>query len=151
MEAFTRDEMMKRLDFFIGTWQIEVTHPHLQPNPILGHTSFEWLEEKYIIQRTNIQKSEFPSSTSIYEWDANTGQYVMHYFDSRGVTRLCQMTLEEGVWKWWRDKPDFSPLSFFQRFTGRIDETEKIIQSILEKSDDGVNWEHDFKTVYKKE
>jgi hypothetical protein len=28
------------------------------------------------------------------------------------------MSLEDGVWKLWRDPPDFSPLDFAQRFTG---------------------------------
>ncbi|MDN7242824.1 hypothetical protein QWY14_13505 [Planococcus sp. N028] len=150
MSASNRDEMMKKLDFFIGHWDMEVTHPHIQPNPILGHSSIEWMEEKYIIQRIQINKSEFPSSTTIYDWDAKMDQYVMHYFDSRGVTRLYQMTLGDGVWKWWRDKADFSSLKFFQRSTGKVDETGTVIESILEKSDDGINWEHDFKTVYRK-
>jgi hypothetical protein len=151
VKASGREEGMKRLSFFIGTWNMEVIHPHLQPNPISGQTNFEWMDEKYIIQRTHIDKQEFPRSTSIFDWDAETGLYLVHYFDTRGVTRLYQMSLENGVWKWWRDKADFSPLKFYQRFTGEIDETAKVIESILEKSDDGINWEHDFRTVYRKE
>ena len=151
MAAAARDEMIKRLELFIGNWKMEVIHPHFQPSPITGHTRFDWLEGKYVIQRTQINKSEFPSSTSIYDWDATSGQYVMHYFDSRGVTRLSQMTLENGIWKWWRDTADFSPLNFFQRFTGEIDEPGKIIQSILESSNDGINWEHDLNTADRRE
>lgn len=60
------------------------------------------------------------------------------------------MSLEERVWKLWRDTSDFSPLDFFQRFTGKIDESGKKIESSWEQSDDGINWAHDFKVLYRK-
>ncbi|MGI2329096.1 hypothetical protein [Planococcus sp. YIM B11945] len=151
MEPFTREEMMKRLDFFIGTWNMDVIHPHLLPNPISGRSTFEWLEEKYIVQRTHIDKSEFPDNMIVYDFDPNTGHYLLHYFDSRGITRLYQMTLENGAWTMLRDKADFTPLSFFQRFIGTIDEVGKVIEGSWEASDDGVEWEHDLKVVYRKE
>lgn len=94
MKPQTRTEMMERLGFFIGTWAVEVNHPQLQPNPIVGKTKFEWMDETYIIQRTHIDKAEFPSSTIIYDWDSASGNYVQHYFDTRGVTRLYQMSFE---------------------------------------------------------
>ncbi|WKA59314.1 hypothetical protein QWY16_03935 [Planococcus shenhongbingii] len=151
METTARDDMMKRMDFFIGNWNMEVIHPHIQPSPISGQTNFRWLDEKYVIQRTHINKSEFPDNTIIYDCNPDTGQYLMHYFDSRGVTRLYSMNLENGVWKWWRNTADFSPLKFQQRFTGEVDDTGKTIRSLLEKSDDGVNWERDFEVVYRKD
>lgn len=150
METSAREETMKRLEFFIGHWKMEVIHPHLQPNPISGETNFEWLEEKYVLQRTHIDKAEFPDNMIVYDWDPKTGGYLAHYFDSRGVTRLYQMSVENGVWKMWRDAPDFSPLDFFQRFAGRIDEAEKVIDGSWEISDDGITWNHDLKFIYKK-
>lgn len=148
MKLSTRKEMMERLGFFLGDWAVEITHPHLQPDPIRGVSRFDWLEGTYLIQRTQIDKTEFPNYTSIYDWDPETGHYVYHYFDSRGVTRLYQMTFEEGAWTLWRDKADFTPLAFFQRFIGTIDDAGNRIEVVLEKSDDGVSWEHDFKLVY---
>lgn len=150
MKPSTRKEKMKQLEFFIGTWTVEVTHPHLQPTPIMGHTSFEWQDESYIVQRTQIDKPEFPSNTIVYEWDLETGNYLQHYFDSRGVTRLYQMSLENRIWRLWRDTSDFSPLDFFQRFIGEIDEAGNTIESSWEQSDDGINWTHDFKIVYRR-
>lgn len=150
MKPSIRIEKMKGLDFFNGTWTVEVTHPHLQPTPIMGHTRFEWLNESYIIQYTHIDKAEFPSSTIVYDWDPQRNHYLQHYFDSRGVTRLYQMSLEEGIWKLWRDTADFSPLHFFQRFTGEIDESGNKIESSWEQSDDGINWAHDFKVLYRR-
>lgn len=151
MAQSTRTEMMNRLDFFIGTWAIEVSHPQLQPRPITGEANFEWLDERYIIERTQINKPEFPSSIIIYDWDDAKGQYMQHYFDSRGVTRLYEMSFEEGNWKLWRTTPDFSPLDFHQRFNGIVNETGNHIESSWEQSADGVQWEHDFKLVFKKQ
>lgn len=150
MKPRTRTEMMERLGFFLGTWTVEVTHPHLQPNPIVGNTKFEWMDETYIIQRTHIDKAEFPSSTIIYDWDSASGNYVQHYFDTRGVTRLYQMSFEGGIWKLWRDAADFSPLDFLQRFIGEIDESGNVIESVWEQSEDGVDWKHDFKLHFKR-
>lgn len=151
LETSAREAMLKRLKFFIGTWNMEVIHPHLEPNPITGRTSFEWLHEKYVIQRTHIDKAEFPDNTIVYDCNPDTGQYLLHYFDTRGVTRLYQMSLEDGLWELWRDKADFSPFHFFQRFTGKIDETGKIIESKWEQSNDGMDWKHDFQIVYRRE
>ena len=47
MESPSRKEMMSRMDFFIGVWAIEVFHPQLQPVPVTGETSFEWLDGHY--------------------------------------------------------------------------------------------------------
>lgn len=150
LNASTREDMLKRLDFFIGHWSMEVIHPHLEPNPITGHTSFSWLNEKYVIQRTHIDKAEFPDNTVVYDCNPETGQYLLHYFDTRGVTRLYRMSLENRLWKLWRDKADFSPLDFFQRFTGNVDETGNVIDSKWEQSEDGMDWKHDFQIVYRR-
>lgn len=150
MMPSTRIKMMKRLEFFIGTWAIKVFHPQLQPVPIMGKTSFEWLDGHYIIQRSQIGKPEFPSSIIIYDWDDEKGQYVQHYFDSRGVKRLYEMSFEGGVWKLWRTEPDFSPLDFHQRFSGNVNRAEDLIEGSWEQSAGGVHWEHDFSLIYKK-
>jgi hypothetical protein len=69
----------------------------------------------------------------------------MHYFDPRGVARIFEMSLSDGVWKIWRTSPDFS-----QRFTGTFSDNSKTITGFWEKSSDGTNWEHDFDMTYTK-
>lgn len=150
MKPPTREEGMRRLDVFIGDWTVEVWHPNLQPSPIMGHTNFEWLEEKYVVQRTRITKPEFPRSWIFYDWDADKGQYLQHYFDSRGVTRIYEMSFEDGIWKLWRVKPDFSPLDFHQRFSGEVKEGGNWIEGEWEQSEDGIDWAHDFRMVMKR-
>lgn len=150
MKSPTRNEMMNQLDFFVGTWTVEVTHPHLRPIPIMGRSTFEWLDDSYLVQRMHIDKPEFPSSMIVYDWDPEIGRYLQHYFDSRGVTRLYQMSLQDHVWKLWRDSADFSPLDFSQRFMGTIDKARTAIESSWEQSTDSVNWIHDFNVLYRK-
>ncbi|RKD71354.1 hypothetical protein ATL39_2750 [Sinobaca qinghaiensis] len=144
-----RDTAIQQLSFFIGDWELEVIHPHL--GTISGSTVFEWMEtEQYMMQRIRIDQPDFPGSTIVYDYDAEAKMYLQHYFDSRGVTRLYQMSLDHHTWKLWRETSDFSPLDFSQRFTGEINASQDVIQSVWEKAYDGVTWEHDFKVMYRK-
>ncbi|SDO37422.1 hypothetical protein [Halobacillus aidingensis] len=117
MRNLGRDEMLKRLEFFIGEWEIEVIHPQFKTSSIKGQTLFDWMEkEKFIVQRTFIKQMEFPSSTIVYDYDSNTSNYLQHYFDSRGVTRLYYMNLKSGLWELWRNSSDFFPIRFLPAF-----------------------------------
>jgi hypothetical protein len=77
--------------------------------------------------------------------DDAAGTYCVLHYDSRGVSRIYQMSLDDSTWKLWRNFPGFS-----QRFTGEFSEDGKIIQARWEKSTDGSNWEHDFNLTYTK-
>ena len=67
----------------------------------------------------------------------------MLYFDERGVTRQCEVSLRDNVWKWWRDFPDFS-----QRYTGTIVDDGNTIVSKGELSRDGSTWQPDLELTY---
>jgi hypothetical protein len=58
------------------------------------------------------------------------------------------MSIEDGVWKLWRDEPDFSPLDFSQRFTGTFSADGETISGRWEICHDGETWEHDFDLTY---
>lgn len=61
------------------------------------------------------------------------------------------MTFEGGLWTLLRDAADSTPLSFSQRFTGRLDDTGRTIAGRWETSHDGgETWEHDFELTYRK-
>jgi len=111
---------------------------------------FEWaLDGTYLIQRADIPQPEFPNSISIIAHDAETDTYKMHYFDSRGVVRLYEMGLRDGRWTLLRDKPDFSPLNFTQRFHGTFSADGNTIDGRWEASQDGgETWELDFGLTY---
>jgi hypothetical protein len=69
--------------------------------------------------------------------------FEQHYYDSRGVARVYQMSLNEGTWKLWREAP-----GFHQRYTGVFSEDGNRIMGAWEKSADGSEWKHDFELSY---
>lgn len=74
--------------------------------------------------------------------------YLQHYFDSRGVARLYEMSFDGRVWKLWREREDFTPLSFSQRFTGTFSDDGDAISASWEKTADDGSWELDFRLNY---
>ena len=77
-----------------------------------------------------------------------SGAYTQHYFDSRGVARVYAMTFSDGVWTLLREAPDFTPLDFSQRFSGRFSADRTTIAGTWEVRTDGSSWEHDFDLTY---
>jgi hypothetical protein len=86
---------------------------------------------------------EAPDGLAIIGVDSQ-GSYLQHYYDSRGVTRLYSMTFEDGSWTLLRDKPDFTPLDFAQRYVGQLSPDGDTIDGRWEISDDGSSWRVDF-------
>ena len=60
------------------------------------------------------------------------------------------MEFSDGVWTLGREFPDFTPLDFSQRFTGRFSGDGQRIDGRWETSRDGSDWEHDFDLTYTK-
>jgi hypothetical protein len=106
--------------------------------------------KRFLIQRWEVPQPEAPDGIAIIGFDEGRGTFLQHYFDSRGVARLYEMSLENGVWKLWRSSEDFSPLNFSQRFTGTFSEDGLTIDGRWEISHDGSSWEHDFDLTYTK-
>ncbi len=77
--------------------------------------------------------------------DAAGADYLQHYFDSRGVARVYEMTFIDNVWTQERGAvaPDFS-----QRFTGTFDHDRDTIVGRWESSTDGSEWKPDFDLTY---
>ena len=138
---------LERLAVFVGDWKIEITSMSFQEDKtavVRGHTSFNWIEGgAFLIQHSEVPDSDFPSSISIMGPDDSAGTYSMLYFDSRGVSRIYQMSLSADTWKLWRDFPSFS-----QRFTATLSDDHHVMNARWEKSSDGSNWELDFNITY---
>jgi hypothetical protein len=79
------------------------------------------------------EQPEFPSSTIIISADDTTGMYSKLFYDSRGIARIYQMMLQDGIWKQWRDAPGFS-----QRSEGSFSDDGRTIRGRYEKSVDGM-------------
>jgi hypothetical protein len=77
--------------------------------------------------------------------DEATGRAVQLYADGRGVFRIYEMSVANGVWRAWRDAP-----GFHQRFAGAFSDDGRTITGAWEGSGDGTNWSHDFDLTYAK-
>ena len=150
MAMTNNDDVMKGLEPFLGEWRLMAVFKDIPPADIGAGVNFEWLPgEQFLIQRWEVPVPEAPDGIAIIGTDPESGgNYLQHYFDSRGVARVYKMSFANGVWKLWRDTPDFSPLDFSQRFTGTLSEDGNTIAGAWEICHDGKTWEHDFDLTY---
>jgi hypothetical protein len=140
------------LSVFVGKWRMAAEFKNAPPADMGARVVFEWMPgERFLIQRWEIPVPEAPDGIAIIGADpASEGDFLQHYFDSRGVARVYKMTLGDGVWKLWRDSADFSPLDFSQRYTGTFADDGQTISGAWEICHDGKSWEHDFDLTYTK-
>jgi hypothetical protein len=125
----------------VGEWSMETAFSEAR-----GRTVFAWiLDGQYLEQRAEIPHPDAPDGIMIIDHDAERDAFRQHYFDSRGVTRVYEMTIGQGVWKLWRDAPGFN-----QRFTGAFSQDGLTIHGAWEMSADGSTWAHDFDLTYRK-
>lgn len=128
---------LKNLGRLVGTWDVELVFPVDPPGTLHVQAVFDWLEGgAFVIERLG-------GSVWIIGPDDTNETYSVLYYDDRGVSRVYQMSLNNGVWKLWRDAPGFS-----QRFEGKFSDDDNTITAHWEKSSDGSTWEHDFNLTY---
>ena len=86
--------LVQELGAFIGEWTMGVTIPEAPQGRVL----FEWMPgERFLIERWDIPHPDAPDGVAIMGYDEGRGTLLQHYFDSRGVARVYDMGLEEGV------------------------------------------------------
>jgi hypothetical protein len=143
---------IERLAVFVGEWSLVAEFKDVPPADLGARVVFEWMPgERFLVQRWEIPIPEAPDGIAIIGADPESeGTYLQHYFDSRGVARIYRMSFSDGVWKLWRDSPDFSPLNFLQRYTGTFTDEDRTISGSWEICHDGTTWEHDFDLTYTK-
>ena len=76
------------------------------------------------------------------------GAFLQHYFDDRGVARVYETDLVDGVWTMERTRPDLMPLDFAQRFTGVFTTDGDWIDATWEIRHEGEDWRKDFDLIY---
>ena len=152
-DATSRGDSLDALEPLVGNWSMVPTFEGMPPPDTGAPVSFEWLSGRhFLIERWEVPVPEAPDGIAIIGADpGGEGNYLQHYFDSRGVARVYKMSLADGVWKLWRDEPDFSPLDFSQRYTGTFSTDGKTIAGTWEMiCHDGQTWERDFDLTYTK-
>jgi hypothetical protein len=135
---------LKQFDVLIGKWTMVGTHPAL-PAAVSGTSTFEWLREGALLAWDFDWESgqKIPSAFSVIGHDDARESCSMLYTDERGVARIYQMSLESGLWKMWRESPDFS-----QRMTGTFSDDSHTITWRGEMSRDGSTWEPDLSVIF---
>ena len=157
----TTEPALEQLNRLVGTWTTAATHPASPGLVVDGTAEITWLEgERFLIQRARTDHPQFPDSISIVGItdrdrveDARSAssklatepRLCMHYFDSRGVFRVYDMSIDDGVWRLWRNAPGFS-----QRFTGTFTHDGDTLDGRWELSQDDVQWENDLAIIYRR-
>jgi hypothetical protein len=155
------DPIVKPFGRLLGSWTTEATHPAMPGTVVHGTADIEWLEgEKFLIVRARTDHTDFPDSISIIgntqsdRVDEATGTLAhapvtpslqMHYFDSRGVFRQYQVSIDPAAWRYWRDAPGFS-----QRFTGTFSGDGNTITGRSQLSKVEGRWDEDLAITYRR-
>jgi hypothetical protein len=148
MEAKATNPSLPALGALVGEWTTEATHPVYPSTVVRGRSTFEWLEgKKFLIARARSDHPDFPDSISII---GDTGGLRMHYFDSRGVARIYEMTLDGRVWTFSRTAPDLSPLTFKQRLTWMFSDDGRTIRGTSQICEDDETWQDDLQITYRR-
>jgi hypothetical protein len=146
----------------VGSWTTEATHPAMPGVVVHGTVVIEWLEgERFLTHRGRTDHPDFPDSLSVIGHmgkdrvgsdddavltGADELQLHMHYFDSRGVFRIYDASVDDASWSWWRNAPGFS-----QRFTGLISADGNTIAGRSQLCRDDVQWADDLQITYRRQ
>lgn len=142
-------EEARRLAAFIGEWEIEAKLPGIPADAPKGHVSFEWMPgEQYLVERWEVPVPEAPDGLAVIAWHPHRGTYLQHYFDSRGVARIYEMSFDGRVWKLLREQEDFSEIPFRQRYEGTFSDDGRTIDGAWEIAEEGEDWRKDFDLIY---
>jgi hypothetical protein len=90
---------LDELEPFIGEWTVEGRHVAFPGVTIRGHSLFEWWGDRvYVLHHSGFDHPDFPDSLSVIGATRPDGGLALHWFDTRGVQRLFDMTFARGVW-----------------------------------------------------
>lgn len=143
MHMTERDALLEPLDVLIGAWTTEATHP-LVDEVVIGDVTFEWLEgRRFLIQRSRNDHELFPDAISVIGASADSDGLVMAYFDSRGVRRTYEGSLEGNLLRFCGVFPEFA-----QRFSAVLESDRFENRSQLARTPG--EWEDDLIATYRR-
>jgi hypothetical protein len=138
-----RDPALEPFDALIGTWETEAKHRAVDEID-LGSTTFEWLEGgHFLVQRSHVDHELFPDAICIIDEPETGDGSVIETFDSRGIRQTYDTSLENGVWRIWRDHP-----SFDQRFSAAIGPDQ--FEGPFDVAETPGDWQEDMRVTYRR-
>lgn len=136
---------LKDLEILVGEWKMEISNASFLDDlsaTLQSSGSFEWFEDgDFLVLRQGTK--ETAHATWLIGHDQDSPNYTVLYFDDRHFSRVYEMSYKNGVWKIWRNAPNF-----VQSFEGKLSKDKNTITGAWGKSSDGKKWEHDFDLVY---
>jgi hypothetical protein len=157
----TSEPAPRALEQLVGSWTTEATHPSLPGSVVRGTVAVEWLEgERFLIHRSRSEHPAFPDAISILGFAGSdrvgdaTGnrptangapELTMHYFDSRGVSRVYDTSIDKHAWCISRVAPGFS-----QRFIGTFADGGDTITGLWRLCEDDIHWSDDLRITYRR-
>src|ERR1700726_3306501 len=95
MDTESARAALSKLEVLVSEWRMQAS---LADAPA-GLTMFEWLTGgQFLVQRWEVPHPQAPDGIAIIGLAPEGGGYTQHYFDSRGVARVYEMGLGDGVW-----------------------------------------------------
>jgi hypothetical protein len=138
-----RDPALEPFDALIGTWDTEAKH-RLVDEVVQGSVTFEWLVGgHFLVQRSHNDHELFPDAISVIGAPEAGEGLVTEYFDSRGVRRTYRVSLDDGVWRIWRDQPGFD-----QRFSATLG--QDYFEGLAQLAETPGDWQDDLKVIYRR-
>jgi hypothetical protein len=141
------------LQALVGEWSLAIVLPGEERPaelPDIGaRNAWEWMGDSgLLVQRWSVPVDEAPDGLAVIGWDEGRATFLQHYFDDRGVVRVYELTLVDGVLTLERTRADFSPLHFSQRYVGTLTEDGRRIDGAWFIAHDHETWEKDFDLIY---
>ena len=89
MEQQGESSGLEPLRAFVGEWSVAADFPGSPSSGIAGRTVFDWLPgERFLVQRWEVEHPAAPEGIALIGAGPGNGDYLQHYFDSRGVARV---------------------------------------------------------------
>jgi hypothetical protein len=134
---------LQPFDALIGTWATEAKHVAVDA-VVTGTVTFEWLEGgQFLLQRSRVDHELFPDGIGVIGAPESGEGLVLESFDSRGVRRTYNTSIEDGVWRIWRDAEGFD-----QRFVAELGPDS--FEGFFELAETPGEWREDMRVAYRR-
>lgn len=126
----------RRLEVFIGKWINEgetMATPDAPAARIVTSDVYEWIPGRFSVLHTaygHIGDLDV-GGVEIIGYDAESGKYTSHFFDSQGHVTVDELTYDAGKWIWTGERT---------RTTSEFSDDGKVQRSLHEQSEDGAEW-----------
>ena len=143
MAMTARDPLLVPFDALIGTWSTEAKH-RLVDEVVPGSATFEWLEGgHFVVLRAHNEHALFPNALCVIGRPESGEGLVLEYFDSRGIRRTYEVSLEDGVLRWWRNAPGFEQRAYAELGPDGFEFVAQLAETPGE-------WQDDLRTIYRR-